>query len=155
MSAAGILRKAVAQAVARLPGGGEQVHAFEGADDGFNGVVALDVEAVAGGVLAEVGEFEGGGDEGDVEGVVVDGGDGEGDAIDGDGALGDEVFGQVSGEAEGGAPLAVGGVGGVGADEFTGAVDVTLEDVAVEAVGEAHGPFGVDFGAGGELAEVG
>src|SRR5579859_5717020 len=72
--------------------------------------VGFDVEGGAGGEGVE--------DDGDLDGVAVEGGDGEGDAFDGDGALGDYVLGEGGGEFEFEAP--VGGSGGLGGDGVEG-----------------------------------
>ncbi len=60
-------------------------------DDGAGEDIGFDVDAVADFEGAEGGFFEGGGDDGEGEGIVADLGDGHGDAIDGDGAFGNEA----------------------------------------------------------------
>lgn len=140
---------------------GKTVDAGEGAggrvslevmDDGLGEDVSFDVEAVTDGGVSEGGQFERGGDEGDLEGVVVRGGDGEAYAVDGDRAFGDDVIDQVRGRLNGEAVFfAV----ALDVDDATEAVDVSLHEVAAEGLVGGHCGFEVDLVADDELAELG
>src|SRR5687768_10451405 len=79
------------------------------------------------------------------------GGDGEADAVEGDGAFGGDEFHEVARGFDGEA--AFGSHGAL--DEAGGAVDVALDEVAVEAIAGLERPLDVDAVAGLEQAEVG
>ena len=86
-------------------------------------------------------------DDRDREAVVERVDDGEADPVDGDRALLDDVAQQVA--------VAAHAQVGRRVDDLADAVDVTLHEVAAEAVGQPHRPFEVDRVAGGEVAEAG
>ncbi len=126
-------------AVGEEIGGGEPVFFGVGALGGgvFREDVGLEIDGRAGREGVQVGGFVGVGDDGDFDAREVRGEvsrDGEADAVYGDGALRDDLRGELIGELEGETP--VGGVE-VGVkredgEEFSGRVDVALDDVAAE-----------------------
>jgi hypothetical protein len=91
-------------------------------------------------------------DDGDVKTVFFDIKDGKAGAVEGDGAFFDHEVAEFPVEFEAEEPAAVVffhvGAGG-------GSVDVTLDDMAVEAAVEGHAAFEVDEGTGDPGIEVG
>ncbi len=114
--------------------------------------VGFEVHGPAEWAAGEGGAVEGGGDEGHFKMIVFYGGDGEADAVEGDGALRDDKFGEFGRGAEGQACF----VGAVApGEEFGDAVDVALDDMAIEAGCGQERALEMDFVAGAEVAEVG
>src|SRR4051794_10783496 len=111
--------------------------------DVLRGDIHLEVDGITGAFVAERRDVRGVWDECDGEAVVEDVDDGEAHAVDGDRALLDDVAEQVD-------VVDLHAQVGGGDDDLAGAVDVTLHEVATQAVGEPHRPFEVHRVADGE-----
>jgi hypothetical protein len=98
----------------------------------FREDVGLDIYGSAGLERVQVGGLVGVGDDRDLDAREIDTRDRETDAVYGDGALRDDLRGELIGELEGETPVGGGEVGvkGKNGEEFSGGVDVTLDDVA-------------------------
>ena len=127
------------------------VAALEPRDDRLAEDVGLEVERPARRVAGDRREAERGGDQRDLEDVAVDGRDRQAHAVDRDGALGHDVLREVGRALEREPPLArvVDAV-----DERRDAVDVPLDEVAVDAGADAQGPLDVDVVVRLQQAEV-
>ena len=118
----------------------------------FTYKIEFQVDQAAGGDGLDIGMFEGIGDDGDVEFGSFDIEDGEADAIEADGAFFDDEVAEFFGEFEAKFPAAV----LVGAFEAGGGgVDMSLDDVTVEAAVHDHTSFEVDEVAGLPGAQIG
>src|SRR2546423_2177656 len=116
--------------------------------------IDLEVDRVTRTLDAEGGHGSGVGDHGELEGLVAHGGHREADAVDGDRPLlhhvaEDRLVG--GGDGDTGRPVGQ----RLLLENLADAVDVALDDVAAEAVGQPDGPFEVDPVAGAQGSEGG
>ena len=131
---------------------GGPVVRLQEAGDIFPDHVELEVDGGAGEYGLEVGMFEGVRDDGEVEFRLFYIEDGEADAVEADGAFFDDEVAEFFWEFEAVFPASV----SVGAFEAGGGgVDMSLDDVAVEAAVHDHATFEVDEVAGSPGAQVG
>jgi len=109
--------------------------------DVFSDQIEFQIDGGSGDDGLDIGMLESIGDDGDVKAVFFDVKDGKAYAIEGDGAFFDHEVAEFPREFEAEDPAAVVffhlGAGG-------GCVDVTLDDMAVEAAVEGHAAFEVD-----------
>jgi len=127
---------------------------FGGHESGhiFPDHIEFQVDFCAGGDGADIGVFEGIGDDGDVEFCLFDIENGQAGAVEADGAFFDDEVAEFFGEFEAIFPAAV----EVAAFETNGGgVDVPLDDVPVEATVHHEASFEVDEASGLPVAEIG
>ena len=118
----------------------------------FGQDVALQVYAGTGAVSAEGGVAEGVGNDGHTEHAAFERGDGEADAIDGDGSFVYQVRIELGGDANAQPPVVI--AEGVERQEFAGAIDVALDDVAAEAAAGGKGALQIDARTGAQVAQI-
>lgn len=134
------------------PSGSEFPALLEMMHDGLAQDVRFQVESPASRSRGEVGQLERGGDEGDIKMILIERGDRQAHAIDADRPFGGQKlrhrFGGEDRESY------FGFIGDL-MNQLAGAIDVALDEMAVEPITDPQRSFDIDLVADFERAEVG